>query len=461
MRKLFTYVFLLGCLFLLFSCEKEQENFIKNIGFYEDLTKEITVTELKNTEFRNSENTSLGFNNADFWFKIQLNQNKKTKYLHIEDASIESITVYDVNFSQIYNQQESSKINFSIPLQVKDTLIYAKIDFSKNPFIKFKSYELSDLQTNSTFGTIVKSSFYMLILILIIINLCLAFFFKNNIFLYYLLFEVNVVFGIALYDNTLTSIIENKQIIAYLTGINYLLSPLASITFCVKFLKVQHFYPRLVQFYKWLAIPHILLVSIFFITLNFKFLAFAQLIGTVFYLSSWILGFLLIKKVNFAIYYTLGYSILFITGIIYGLAVNFGWTFLPLNINFLKLGVVVEIIVLTLALLFKAKNLFNENELVKQELAAQTKRIEKLKNNQKSSQIIPDNELLIEADKHNFTKREKEVFLLIVRGFNNQQIADKLFISIHTVKYHSKNIYEKLNVTKRSELISKLVELRQ
>lgn len=459
MSKLITYLSFFCVLSFLFSCKKEQSDFVKSISFYEDETKNISTSALQKVTFKNSDNNSLGFNDADFWFKIILTKNKSKKYLHIEDASIETITLYDNTFNQVYNQQESSKINFSIPLQKQDTLLYAKVNFSKNPFIKFKSFDLGYLERNSTTGTIVKSSFYMLILILIIINVFLAFFFKNSIFLYYLFFEINVVFGIALYDNTISSFLANKQIIPFLTGINYLLTPIASIVFCVKFLKVQKFYPRLVKIYQWLTIPHLLIICVFFITLNFKLLAFAQLIATVFYLSSWILGFLLIKKVDFALYYTLGYSILFITGIIYGLAVNFGWTFLPLNLNFLKMGVVIEILVLTIALMFRAKLLLKENELVKLQLLAQTKSIEKLKSNQKSAQLISDEQLLLQADKHHFTKREKEVFLLIVKGLNNQQIAEKLFISIHTVKYHSKNIYEKFDVANRSNLISKLVEL--
>lgn len=51
------------------------------------------------------------------------------------------------------------------------------------------------------------------------------------------------------------------------------------------------------------------------------------------------------------------------------------------------------------------------------------------------------------------SKREKTVFQLIIEGQTSQQIADTLFISIHTVNFHRKNIRSKLNVNSIGEMI--------
>lgn len=53
-----------------------------------------------------------------------------------------------------------------------------------------------------------------------------------------------------------------------------------------------------------------------------------------------------------------------------------------------------------------------------------------------------------------FTKREKEVVVLLVSGKTYKQIAEQLFISIPTVKSHAYNIYKKCNINNRFELIS-------
>ena len=59
--------------------------------------------------------------------------------------------------------------------------------------------------------------------------------------------------------------------------------------------------------------------------------------------------------------------------------------------------------------------------------------------------------------KYNLTERESDVLLHITKGLNNQQIADELFISINTIKYHIRNLYEKLDIKKRAEVSSKLI----
>jgi len=51
------------------------------------------------------------------------------------------------------------------------------------------------------------------------------------------------------------------------------------------------------------------------------------------------------------------------------------------------------------------------------------------------------------------SKREIEVLKLISTGLSNQEIAEKLFISLSTVKTHTSNIYSKLGVKNRASAI--------
>lgn len=55
--------------------------------------------------------------------------------------------------------------------------------------------------------------------------------------------------------------------------------------------------------------------------------------------------------------------------------------------------------------------------------------------------------------KYHLTKREIEIVLLIFDGHSNDLIADNLSISPHTLKKHLQNIYRKLNVTTKWELL--------
>ena len=50
------------------------------------------------------------------------------------------------------------------------------------------------------------------------------------------------------------------------------------------------------------------------------------------------------------------------------------------------------------------------------------------------------------------TKREQEIANLVAEGFNNAEIAQKLYISRHTVKAELSNIYDKLQIKNRVQL---------
>jgi LuxR family maltose regulon positive regulatory protein len=56
------------------------------------------------------------------------------------------------------------------------------------------------------------------------------------------------------------------------------------------------------------------------------------------------------------------------------------------------------------------------------------------------------------------TPREKEVLELIAAGYSNQDIADKLVITVRTVKKHNSNIYGKLNASSRTQAVARARE---
>jgi DNA-binding NarL/FixJ family response regulator len=56
------------------------------------------------------------------------------------------------------------------------------------------------------------------------------------------------------------------------------------------------------------------------------------------------------------------------------------------------------------------------------------------------------------------TAREQEVLRLLARGLRNKEIAARLFVSERTVNFHLANIYQKLNVSGRTEALSKALE---
>jgi DNA-binding CsgD family transcriptional regulator len=56
--------------------------------------------------------------------------------------------------------------------------------------------------------------------------------------------------------------------------------------------------------------------------------------------------------------------------------------------------------------------------------------------------------------------REQEVLQLMAEGLSNQEIADRLFLSLNTIKTHCSRIFEKLDVRRRTQAIEKSKRLR-
>jgi NarL family two-component system response regulator LiaR len=62
-------------------------------------------------------------------------------------------------------------------------------------------------------------------------------------------------------------------------------------------------------------------------------------------------------------------------------------------------------------------------------------------------------------EKLNISKREYEVLELMAKGLSNQEIADKLFVSLNTVKTHSQSLFVKLDVKRRTQAVQRAKEL--
>ncbi len=118
-----------------------------------------------------------------------------------------------------------------------------------------------------------------------------------------------------------------------------------------------------------------------------------------------------------------------------------------------------SMVIITLGILFV---MYRKKQ--KTELALQEQQMDALKKrymdllegpaaNDLSVNINSLNQKLVEQ----LSEREFEAFQLSLAGKTNQEIADQLYISTHTVKYHLRNVYNKLGVRNRKEAVEYVV----
>lgn len=143
--------------------------------------------------------------------------------------------------------------------------------------------------------------------------------------------------------------------------------------------------------------------------------------------------------------------------ILYG----FVLAFLLLLVKWLEFRFVIvnhslEIYIAIIALIFTALGIWLSKKLTKPKTVIIEKEIVK--------EIVIDTTEFIQDKKTienlNISKRELEVLDLISKGMSNQEIADALFVSIPTIKTHSSKLFEKLEVSRRTQAVEKAKRLR-
>lgn len=113
--------------------------------------------------------------------------------------------------------------------------------------------------------------------------------------------------------------------------------------------------------------------------------------------------------------------------------------------RFLLRDLSVEVYVGVVALLFAALGIWVGSKLLVRKQQAPAR-----------SAAQPDEEALRRSG---ISSREHEVLALMAQGLSNQEIADRLFISLPTVKSHSSNLFVKLDVRRRTEAVHKAKSL--
>ena len=75
-----------------------------------------------------------------------------------------------------------------------------------------------------------------------------------------------------------------------------------------------------------------------------------------------------------------------------------------------------------------------------------------------SVRLLNDRQWLYVKKKYHMTNREMQVSKLVCRGYNNEDIAAELKITPGTVKTHIRNIYRRVRIKNKIQMVLKFVE---
>ncbi|MGY6649525.1 LuxR C-terminal-related transcriptional regulator [Wenyingzhuangia sp. IMCC45574] len=293
---------------------------------------------------------------------------------------------------------------------------------------------------------LIHSSLYFgLIGMIIILNIIFYVNLRNSLFLYYLAFVVSTNITIAYHEGLLYPYVKNCLFTYDFDVFFHHLNIISCFLYFKEFVDLKKYFPKTNKILIYIVVAQLFIFLGYFFHKDVFWITFSNTISVFTLLSFWILSFFIIKHQKSILYFTLGTSLAMITAFFHILFNPIYIQVIENSGNLLKIGLVVETIVLTYAIIRQNKFILLENELMKKRLHIYLSQLQK---NETGSKINVD----ALANKYNLTNREKEVLSELVNNSTNKQIAENLFISINTVKSHIRNIYEKLDIQNRKDL---------
>ena len=119
-------------------------------------------------------------------------------------------------------------------------------------------------------------------------------------------------------------------------------------------------------------------------------------------------------------------------------------------------GSIIMILFFYMFFSLRKKNKELEVEQKNAEIQNYISKIKELEQNIQKENCSEEIDFMDKLKDFDLTKRETDVLKLIAEGYSNEEIAEKMFISKNTVKSHIKNIYLKLDVKNRIQVLKKL-----
>ncbi|MDA8595807.1 LuxR C-terminal-related transcriptional regulator [Flavobacteriaceae bacterium] len=209
----------------------------------------------------------------------------------------------------------------------------------------------------------------------------------------------------------------------------------------------------------------LMLYSLFIITDEFVFFSMAD-IGMMLIVSVYLLeSFFSFQRLPSSRLFFFGILVVFISGWFSLIPFNFGDPERFIPYDYVKYGLDITGLFMVVGLIFnfrdirmtniqsmrRLRNFYRIVDNLKSELAEQ-------KLNEKDRHKVTKKRVLEFGESKGLSKRELEIYWLVCEGLTNSEIADKVFVSVNTVKYHLKNIFIKIEVENRKEFLQKAIE---
>lgn len=443
------------------SCSKidETDKLNFSISYLEDLEEAETIQTISKKKLKDLESPNIGFKSGVYWFKVVLDEKPIDENIvfDLPESNIHKITVYQNNEIISFKELDNSHLSLLIDPEYRSNIYYLKVHFNYEVFFPLHVNTYKRSQLSEKYSFFVNGIYYGFALMVLIVNGFFYFSLKDKTFLFYCFFLILITTIFLDYDG-LFNIILPDFYLRYHRVLTHFLLCLSGALFANQFLNIKYYLPKsnligivllLVTFFSYL---------LFVLTSIFLFIAIGDTFSMLVLFHYWCIGIIISKKYKFAKFFVFGYSLILFSSFLFVIPRNWGLNTFSVSLNTVKFGALFEMLILTYAITYRIKILHEENDRFKKEINKYLNDLQILKNSNSEKSHKIEEELL--KSKHNLSAREIEVLILIYKGYTNKRIGEDLFVSLNTVKYHIRNIYEKLNIKNKNEAIDVFTKMK-
>lgn len=459
-----------------FSSTKEEFNPIEySLLYYKNSASSLDKNILNYTFKEMPKSNSLGFLNGEYWFQLTINnvQDYKDLIAYIPTHNINRIDIYQLINNQLEYisstgnsvRQEDLSVNYKFPAfkinTSNKTVYYLKVDFPNEANFPIKIIPEKSFVSYIMNKKTINSFYYGSAIMIILLNLNFFFKFRDKTYLYYMLFLLSLMINFLLYDGSLINVFRNNHNYYRLELFIHISNELWFILFSIKFLNINQRHPLISKLFYIFPLIVLVLYICNLVNNNFIYIAIGDAIGISLFPILWLFGFLFIKSIPYAKFYVLGYLLIVPFAVFFIIGYPFGLWEVHGDMNIVKIASWLDIIVFTYAITYRMKTKLetgdNEIKKLQNHLDPTLTKTSKKETTQDSYlELLKENNF----SKHPLTLREVDILKHLHQGYSNTLISEKLFISKNTVKYHVRNIYNKVEVKNRIELNEKISSIK-
>ncbi|TXD52493.1 MULTISPECIES: LuxR C-terminal-related transcriptional regulator [unclassified Polaribacter] len=432
-----SYKLLLFFLFLTTFIHAQNE-----VYFFKDIKNEYSESTIASVNFKLVEKVILEKQtDATFWFKIPAYQTELKYIFRINNIRINKSRAFQ-NSKEIKEMPNERYVAFKLD---RTAPVYVRVNSEFAAYYPFSLEKESVANYSEKIQLIINSFYYGFAFLVIIYCFFYSYFFKDDAYLYYALLLSVLSSGFSVMDGMWHFFNINDQIIDFIILLNIIFLAFFSSKFVSSFLRLDYYYPKLKRYmYLLVLLLALLAILFFFLRIHTIFIFINVLVFLILFIY-WFTGILLFKNNIYTKIFVFAYVTLLFSGIDFFVLKNFGYSLFETNPANMKIGGLIQIIVISIAVLCREKELRYANYFMKNEII-------KYATEQAQISIVTKDEIKKDILK-NLSIREREVFDFITSQESNKEIANTLNISVNTVKFHVKNIYEKLDIKSRKEAI--------